>query len=155
MGNMDSKLREEFFSTMMSFKKLESAFSTECEMQINEMMILHKISGNCCDCPCTNLDVPEVQEKLHISKPAVSYILNTLEKKNYIVREIDAKDRRKISISPTPEGKAAAEHSMRKYDEIWDELLHRFGENNMQRLIELLTDLNELYSTLGKSSRRE
>ncbi|MFR3030784.1 MAG: MarR family winged helix-turn-helix transcriptional regulator [Blautia sp.] len=82
-------------------------------------------------------------------KPAVSYILNTLEKKNYITREIDPKDRRKISISATPEGVAAAELSMKKYDEIWTELLTRFGEENMRKLTELLTDLNELYRILS------
>ncbi|MFQ8690607.1 MAG: hypothetical protein ACLR9K_12195, partial [Blautia sp.] len=59
------------------------------------------------------------------------------------------KDRRKISISATPEGVAAAELSMKKYDEIWTELLTRFGEENMRKLTELLTDLNELYRILS------
>ena len=107
---MSSELREQFFTTIIHFRKLESALSAECEMQMNEMVILHSIAGTCCqECPCMNLDVPKMQKKLHISKPAISYILNTLEKKNYITREIDPKDRRKVSISATPEGRAAAE----------------------------------------------
>ena len=148
---MESKLREQFFTSMMRFKKIETAFSGGCQMQMNEMAILHNITGtcSCMDCSCINLDVPKMQEKLQISKPAVSYILNTLEKKNYITREIDPKDRRKISISATPEGVAAAELSMKKYDEIWTELLTRFGEENMRKLTELLTDLNELYRILS------
>ena len=103
---MDDRLQERFFSSMMCFKKLEALFSLECEMQMNEMAILRDILGGCSvsGSSCTNLNVPRMQERLRISKPAVSYILNTLEKKNYIVREIDAKDRRKISISATPEG---------------------------------------------------
>ena len=101
---MDSELREQFFSTIVHFRKLESILSSECEMQMNEMVILQSIAGTCCrECPCMNLDVPKMQKKLNISKPAISYILNTLEKKNYITREIDAKDRRKVSISATPE----------------------------------------------------
>ena len=118
---------------------------------MNEMAILHSIAGTCCrECPCMNLDVPKIQQKLHISKPAISYILNTLEKKNYITREIDPKDRRKVSISATPEGRAAAEQSMKKYDEIWDEILERFGEDNMKNLIELIQSLDELYAAMGK-----
>ena len=148
---MDNKLQEQFFSSMMCFKKLEASFSLACEMQMNEMAILHSIAGTCCrECPCMNLDVPKIQQKLHISKPAISYILNTLEKKNYITREIDPKDRRKVSISATPEGRAAAEQSMKKYDEIWDEILERFGEDNMKNLIELIQSLDELYAAMGK-----
>ena len=78
-------------------------------MQMNEMVILQSIAGTCCrECPCMNLDVPKIQKKLNISKPAISYILNTLEKKNYIIREIDPKDRRKVSISATPEGESGS-----------------------------------------------
>ena len=148
---MSSELREQFFTTIVHFRKLESSFSTECEMQMNEMVILQSIAGTCCrECPCMNLDVPKIQKKLNISKPAISYILNTLEKKKYITREIDPKDRRKVSISATPEGKAAAEQSKRKFDELWNEILARFGEDNMKQLIGLMGELDELYMTLGE-----
>ena len=69
-----------------------------------------------------------------------------VEKKNYITREIDPKDRRKVSISATPEGKAAAEESKKKYDEMWSELLDRFGEENMRQLIRLINELDSLSS---------
>ena len=118
---------------------------------MNEMAILHSIAGTCCrECPCMNLDVPKMQKKLHISKPAISYILNTLEKKNYITREIDPKDRRKVSISATPEGKTAAEESMKRYDELWSEILMQFGEENMKELIRLIQELDCLYETFSR-----
>ena len=148
---MSDELREQFFTSILHFRKLESALASECEMQMNEMVILHTIAGTCCrECPCMNLDVPKMQKKLNISKPAISYILNTLEKKKYITREIDPKDRRKVSISATPEGKAAAEKSKKKYDEIWDEILTRFGEDNMRQLLQLMHDLDDLYTAMGK-----
>ena len=147
---MGSELREEFFSSIIHFRRLEAAFSSECQMQMNEMAILQSIAGTCCkECPCMNLDVPGMQKKLHISKPAISYILNTLEKKNYITREIDPKDRRKVSISATPEGKAAARQSQEKYDAVWEELLDRFGEENMRQLIRLIQDLDQLYTDMS------
>lgn len=153
---MDDRLQERFFSSMMCFKKLEALFSLECEMQMNEMAILRDILGGCSvsGSSCTNLNVPRMQERLRISKPAVSYILNTLEKKNYIVREIDARDRRKISISATPEGEEAARRSMEKCDQAWEELLREFGEDNMRQLVELLTSLNELSCCLGQKGKK-
>ena len=153
---MSDELREQFFTSILHFRKLESALASECEMQMNEMVILHTIAGTCCrECPCMNLDVPKIQKKLHISKPAVSYILNALEKKNYITREIDSKDRRKVSISATPEGREAAERSMAHYNEIWSEILAQFGEDNMRQLIELPHCLDELYDSAQKKLSTE
>ena len=64
---MSSELREEFFTSIVHFRKLESALSSECEMQMNEMVILQSIAGTCCrECPCMNLDVPKIQKKLNI-----------------------------------------------------------------------------------------
>lgn len=149
---MDRELREQFFSAVMRLKKLESAFSLECDIQMNELAILQSITGACgCEECGVNLNVPEIQEKLHISKPAVSYILNTLEKKNYITREIDPKDRRKIAISATREGKEAAEQSICKRDEMWSMLLDRFGEEDMRRLIQLLTRLTDFFAEFQQS----
>ena len=148
---MSSDLREQFFTSIVHFRKLEATLSSECEMQMNEMAILHSIAGTCCrECPCMNLDVPGMQKKLHISKPAISYILNTLEKKNYITREIDPKDRRKVSISATPEGKAAAEESMKRYDDLWTEILTQFGKENMKELIRLIQELDCLYENFSR-----
>ena len=148
---MSRELRAQVFPSSVHFRKLEASLSSECEMQMNEMVILQSIAGTCCrECPCMNLDVPKMQKKLNISKPAISYILNTLEKKNYITREIDSKDRRKVSISATPEGRAAAEQSKKKFDELWNEILTRFGEDNMRQLIGLMGELDKLYMTLGE-----
>ena len=151
---MDMELREQFFTIINHFRRLESALMAECEMQINEMAVLYSIAGNCCqECPNINLNVPKIQEKLCISKPAVSYILNALEKKNYITRTIDPKDRRKISISTTAEGQAAAQHSMEKCEEAWKKLLLEFGEDNMEQLVHLLNRLNELFCTFEKPEK--
>lgn len=140
---MDGELKSQFFGAIMRIRKMDAMFSAECAIQMNELAILQSIAGSCeCEERCgMNLNVPDIQKRLHISKPAVSYILNTLEKKKYITREIDPKDRRKISINATPEGKAAAEDFSRRFDGMWDLLLARFGEEDMRRLVELLMRL--------------
>lgn len=149
---MDGQLRQQFLNVMMRFKKTESVFSSECEMQMNELVILQSITGNCecAECTSVNLNVPDIQKRLQITKPAVSYILNTLEKKNYINREIDSKDRRKISITPTAEGKAAADQAAQKYCAVWDELLLKFGEEDMRLLVKLLSRLADVFTELQK-----
>ena len=148
------KLREQFFHTMMRFKKTEILFSTECELQMNELFILQSIACGCShsDCISTNLDVPRIQDRLQITKPAVSYILNGLEKKNYIRREIDAKDRRKISINATPEGIKAAAESTKRLEETWNTLMERFGEEDMLTLMDLLGRLNDICESVQQDT---
>lgn len=143
---MDVSLREQFFAAMMRYKKTEALFGQACEIQMTELSILQVIAGKCAcsECDGINLDVPTIQEKLQISKPAVSYILNTLEKKEYITRNIDAKDRRKISITATAKGNAAAAQCSQKCNILWDDLLAQFGEENMQQLVSLLTRFTNL-----------
>lgn len=151
-GLVMDQLRSQFFAAIMRLKKMETAFSAECDVQMTELAVLQGIVGSCGDDACcgVNLNVPEIQEKLQITKPAISYILNTLEKKRHITREIDPKDRRKISITATPEGIAAAAQSSQKCDEMWDTLIDRFGETDMRQLVALLTRLTDLRMELQR-----
>lgn len=137
---MGGHLQNEFFYAMMRIKKMGAMFTSECEIQMNELAILRAAADECQCCPGSsiNLNVPQLQDQLHITKPAISYILNTLEKKDYIVRTIDPKDRRKISISVTANGMAAAKQSEKAYEQMWGELLSRFGEEDMRALLGLL-----------------
>lgn len=143
---MDKELREQFFTALMRIRKLEAAFAAASEMQMTELTILRSITGSCgCELrPGVNLNVPDIQSRLQISKPAVSYILNTLERKSYIIREIDARDRRKISVSPTREGLAVSESSDKKVNDLWERLLQEFGEQEMEQLISMVFRLSEV-----------
>ncbi|MGF7018396.1 DNA-binding MarR family transcriptional regulator [Lachnospiraceae bacterium PF1-21] len=137
--------KDQFIYSFMRFKKSMVNLSTECEMQMNELAILSTIVGNCsAKGEGTNLDVHDIQIKLQITKPAVSYILNTLEKKNYIKREIDPKDRRKLSITATKEGYEAEKAFAKTYDQAWNTIIARFGEDDMKTLITLLGRLNDI-----------
>ena len=143
---MDKELMGRFFTVMSSMKKMEFSACANSEMQLNELSVLQNITGHCScyDCCGTNLDVQKIQNKLQISKPAVSYILNMLEKKEYISRKIDPADRRKILVTATQKGQEAADQAIRNYIEMWKSLVNEFGEDDMRQLVELLTRLTEL-----------
>ncbi len=143
---MNDDLRRQFVSLMTKCSKLNTAFPSQSGLQINEMGILHIISdtckGNCHE--GINLDMQSIQSQLHISRPAISYNLNTLEKKEYIVREIDPKDRRRISVHITQEGADAWQISMQQHDEMWNRIVEKFGENDMDQLTQLLSRFLEV-----------
>lgn len=44
---MDDKLREQFLAATIRLKKMESMLVSDCEMQINELVILMSITKGC------------------------------------------------------------------------------------------------------------
>ncbi len=148
---MGEDLREQFVTLMTRCGKMNLMLSSQCELQRNELEILHVISGKDARCRADgiNLNMQSLQERLQISKPAISYTLNTLEKKEYIVREIDPNDRRRISVHITQEGVSASELSMRQHTDMWDRIVEGFGEEEMLQLTSLLTRFFSVMDSMG------
>ncbi len=147
---MSDDLRELFVSLMSKCSKMNSTLSSQSDLQVNELEILRIISDNS-DCDSQegiNLNMQNIQDRLQISRPAISYTLNTLEKKEYIVREIDPKDRRRISVHITREGVSATEESMQKHTDMWEQIVEEFGEENMNELTRLLSQLFEILDNM-------
>ncbi len=138
---MEDDLREKFISLMTRCGKMNTMFTSQSELQMNELEILHiiSVSGTSRSDEGVNLNMQSIQERLQISKPAISYTLNTLEKKEYIVREIDPKDRRRISVHITREGVTASEVSMQRHTDMWDRIIEGFGREEMVQLTGLLS----------------
>ncbi len=138
---MEDDLREKFISLMTRCGKMNTMFTSQSELQMNELEILHiiSVSGTPRSDEGVNLNMQSIQERLQISKPAISYTLNTLEKKEYIVREIDPKDRRRISVHITREGATASEVSMQRHTDMWDRIIEGFGREEMVQLTGLLS----------------
>ncbi len=138
---MDDELREKFISLMTRCGKGNSTLASQNGLQMNEMLLLHIISEDCdgSSQEGVNLNMRNIQDRLQISRPAISYTLNTLEKKEYIVREIDPRDRRRITVHITQEGVSASEDSMQRHTDMWNRVVGEFGEEEMNQLIQLLT----------------
>ncbi len=150
---MKNELREQFILLMAKCSKFNTTFPALCGLPLNEMGILHMISQTNADgCPeGINLDMQSIQERLQISRPAISYNLNVLEKKEYIVREIDQKDRRRISVHITQKGATAWELSLQQHEDRWNELVEAFGESEMAELTQLLSRFFEVFETMLES----
>ncbi|HEY0221360.1 MarR family winged helix-turn-helix transcriptional regulator [Lactovum miscens] len=86
----------------------------------------------------------EIGHVCQISTARVANILNALEEKNLVTREIDKNDRRKILVRITETGKAKA---MIAKDEIitnLEKVLEEIGENDSRELLRLLRSFIEI-----------
>lgn len=150
---MDSLLKEQLVSAMMRFKKIGMSFPTNVNISMSELFLMNAIVKHTVS-PDGPVSISDVQSKLHISKPAVSQMLNTLEQKGYIQREIDQLDRRKIAVRITDEGQIMLKKTREFADHSLDQIITRFGVENTESLIRLLTHLAEISEDLKQVPQR-
>lgn len=86
----------------------------------------------------------EVSDVLNISKSTLTTRLANLEKKGYIRRHLDEKDKRSIRIALTERGKALYHSSNESHQLIMDAILERFDSHELDTFYDALTiDLPE------------
>jgi DNA-binding HxlR family transcriptional regulator len=142
---MKQYLIDRLVQTIFRFKQIENAFrsfsltaerknlgQTAPNASIAEVVVLKGIKDHVFD--SGELTIPAL---LCISRAAVSQLLGGMEKNGYILREINKANRRKLSISLTEKGRAAAEEHEHKFMELLAEIVDRFGEKDMKQLIRL------------------
>lgn len=150
---MGSSLKDSFISASFRFKKVDACFPTECCIPLGEWVVMDKITNGCV-CSSSRLNVSEIQTCMHLSKPAISQILNSLEKKGYIVRDIDLRDRRKIYVTATSEGSEVLKRTKTSYEQVLQEVVTQFGEKDMFNLIEYLNRLVDIYEQVNQGRQK-
>jgi DNA-binding MarR family transcriptional regulator len=97
--------------------------------------------GSRCENGCDAADQTThnaMHETLAVSKAAVSQMLGSLEKRDYIRRETDRDNRRKIIITLTKKGKSAVDAAKKNMDALLLCIVERFGVENSRNLVRLL-----------------
>ncbi|HBL83971.1 MAG: hypothetical protein A2Y17_00100 [Clostridiales bacterium GWF2_38_85] len=144
---MEQDIKKQFIYALLRFKKVGMTYSNGNDIRMSEVFVMKNIEKNS-NCSNANINVSDIQNDLHITKPAVSQMLSNLEKKGYISREIDTKDRRKISVIITPEGQKILKQSCDNTDRMLGKLVERFGVDNTKQLTELFTKLVDIFEDL-------
>ena len=83
-----------------------------------------------------------------ISKPGISQILNSLENKELIRREIDKRDRRAIAVSLTPKGESVIQDAHKIFSQVVRKISQELGADDTEQLARLLQRLNAIVSQL-------
>lgn len=86
----------------------------------------------------------ELSEKLHFSTPRVASVLKSLEKKGFIERVQDPKDKRVVVVHITEAGKNFVLEEHEKALMMLEELLKKLGEKDTKELIRILSRINDI-----------
>jgi DNA-binding MarR family transcriptional regulator len=146
---MDRSLKEELVQTMHRIKKVGMSRSTGFDIHRGDLIVMQAIAENSSH-PETSVYVSDIQSKLYITKPAVSQILNALEKKGYVSREIDKNDRRKIAVTLTPKGQEILKQMRADADQMLETVISRLGEENTRQMIRLFTLMADISEDLKR-----
>lgn len=134
-------LKHQFIHAMFKFKRMGKVLPSHLDIHMGEFFVLKRIAENT---TCSgNVNVSDIHCRTNFTMPAVSQILNGLEKKGYITREIDSKDRRKIAVAITLKGREILKETEEYANLMLDKIMSYFGEENMEKFIELFNLLTE------------
>lgn len=91
--------------------------------------------------------------QLGVSKQAASQLIDTLVIRGYLVRETDASDRRRMTVSVTDRGAAAAEAVRAAVAEVDDELARMISPSEQAGMLTGLGALCAMYERRAASER--
>lgn len=91
----------------------------------------------------------EISSEMNISSARVAAILNNLENKGQITRQIDKTDRRKILVTLTEAGANLAQKHSETVTAITARMLELLGENDAKELVRIMGKLAQLAPLLS------
>jgi DNA-binding MarR family transcriptional regulator len=80
----------------------------------------------------------ELSEKLQISAPTVTGIVDRLEKSGYVRRIHDISDRRVVNVDLTAKGKALAKKTKTTIKKKWEVLLAKLSQKDQENYVRIL-----------------
>jgi DNA-binding MarR family transcriptional regulator len=86
----------------------------------------------------------QLVEELSVSKQTAGQLVDTLVLRGYLERTVDADDRRKLTVTLTERGQAAAAIQAAMREKIDAELLARVGQQNVKSTRRTLSTLIEM-----------
>jgi DNA-binding MarR family transcriptional regulator len=124
---------------MLTMQQLYKANKTKISDSMRGLeMILYYIRYNACSVPS------DISREMGLSTARIAAVLNSLEEKGFIAREIDPCDRRRILVKITGDGKAFSERQETRLRETVVGTLRLLGENDAREFIRIIGRFAEI-----------
>ena len=138
----------------LNMRRQLNALISNGDLSQSEYLVLRNIwlSNNGMSSNQGHIKAADLSDILKLSRPSITRILNDLERRGLITRNIDSEDRRSVKIELTEEGIEAIEKANRRILSIAERLVVSLGDSDTDKLIELIDKLTEIYKELFESS---
>lgn len=143
---MSKELQNELVQAMFRLKKMMNRGLgrdlDNANITMSEFILMREVAENTKE-SYNSMALTEVREYLSVSKAAVSQMLNSLEKRGYIVREIDPNNRRNIIVILTEEGKTAFEKKNQEFYDRFEMVIRGIGEKDVSQFIAMINKMSD------------
>ena len=143
---MSKEIQNELVQAMFRLKKMMNRGLgrdlDNANITMSEFILMREVAENTKE-SYNPMALTEVREYLSVSKAAVSQMLNSLEKRGYIVREIDPNNRRNIIVILTEEGKTAFEKKNQEFYDRFEMVIRGIGEKDVSQFIAMINKMSD------------
>lgn len=130
MEDFDSIQEEEIKHILEKMKNIAAKFQPMKLLSIGEFALLSIIYNTSKE--VDKIKSSDISEKLNISKPAASRMLNVVEEKGYIKRYMEKEDRRVVTISITQAGIDVYKNEINEYNKVCNRIVSKMGQKDME-----------------------
>ena len=146
---MEARLKEQLVQVFHRMQRIKwTVVFSNLDMDITSLKLMRCIACNSADSEC-NVYMVDLQERLHVSKAAISQMANHLEKKGYLSREVKKSNRRKTTIVLTDEGQAVLQQAEREFDNTLTEFIQKLGDEDAKEAVRLFTRFADVFSQMS------
>lgn len=131
---MENKILMNELVTSLEKVYFMEAFTHLTEFLQGELYILHYISQNLDQ----SINPSSISEKLHMTRPRVTAILNTLKQKGYVETEQNEEDRRRLAVRITERGLNFINEKQINAKMYFQLFIDSVGEENTHELIRII-----------------
>jgi DNA-binding MarR family transcriptional regulator len=149
---MKKVLADDLMKALFRFRNFSGGVPEGLGLRLPELFalkVIAKTGDKDAHCPSV---LGGIRDELNITKPALSQLMNILETRGLVTREIDVNDRRRVDVSLTDAGHKAIKKAKHHRDKIFEDAITNLGEHKVEKLIKLLNDLSD---ALAQSSKNE
>lgn len=147
---MSKEIQNELVQAMFRLKKMMNRGLgrdlDNANITMSEFILMREVAGNTKE-SYNPMALTEVREYLSVSKAAVSQMLNSLEKRGYLTREVDVNNRRNIIVVLTEVGQEVYQKKNQEFFDRFEKVIQGIGETDISHFIAMI---NKMADAMGE-----
>jgi DNA-binding MarR family transcriptional regulator len=145
MADLQSEIAQKLLRAFMQFRKTGWHEKKIAGFNPSEFKVLATIEHGLKDQKDV-MKVSEISQKLQVTPPTVTQIINTLERDGLVERTFDPEDRRSVKIKLTQKGVEATFQARNAFSETFTGLIDFLGEKESDQLADLLSKVIDYFN---------
>ena len=141
---MSKEIQNELVQAMFRLKKMMNRGLgrdlDNANITMSEFILMREVAENTKE-SYNPMALTEVREYLSVSKAAVSQMINSLEKRGYLTREVDVNNRRNIIVVLTEVGQEVYQKKNQEFFDRFEKVIQGIGETDISHFIAMINNM--------------